>query len=169
MGSLTAGASWRSCGKPSESRGEGPEPLGGVGCRSESGSQQYCCLVTGSREQSLPFFLRPSVYRTESVRELPAPSRGLTVLLFVPVRWISSFSGVLTVPQGAQGGGWTEEEQAPRRAPRRCRSRRAWPRGVRCFPQPPGCPLLEFLLGLLQVLAPGATPFPPSRRPLGRQ
>lgn len=30
------------------------------------------------------------------------------MLLFDPVRWTSSFSGVLTVPQGAQGGGWTK-------------------------------------------------------------
>lgn len=60
-------------GSPRRAEVTGQNPWGGVGFRSEFGSQQYCSLVTRSREQSLHLFsYGPACAETESVRKLPA-------------------------------------------------------------------------------------------------
>lgn len=91
-------------GSPRRAEVTSQNPWGGVGFR--SGSQQYCSLVTRSREQSAFVFLWPSVCRDGICPQAAcSPSRGLTVVVFLrmvsvqffPVRWASSFSGVLTV------------------------------------------------------------------------
>lgn len=148
-------------GSPRSAEVTGQNPWGGVGFGSESGSQQYCGLVTRSREQCLHLFSYGQSVPRQPVRKLLSLRRPQCYC--APGRFLCSSScqrdqlflwgpESLTVAQGVR----VDRGRAGSEQGCRCRSRRAW-LVVRAALPSASC----------RWWLTGATPFVPSRRPLG--